>query len=75
MEKGEADGMQTFDQSLFQLFSDGKIDIKTALSYADSRSNLEWKINFGGGVNDAETEKGNGALKYPSNPDDLPEMN
>ncbi|MDH5485501.1 MAG: PilT/PilU family type 4a pilus ATPase, partial [Gammaproteobacteria bacterium] len=50
MEKGEADGMQTFDQSLYTLFSDGKIDLKTALSYADSRSNLEWKINFGGGV-------------------------
>lgn len=54
MEKGEADGMQTFDQSLFQLYQDGKIDIKTALSYADSRSNLEWKINFGGGVKKSE---------------------
>jgi len=75
MEKGEADGMQTFDQSLYQLFSEGKIDIKTALSHADSRSNLEWKINFGGGVKDASKERSKDALQYPDDPDDLPEVN
>lgn len=75
MEKGEADGMQTFDQSLFQLFSEGKIDIKTALSHADSRSNLEWKINFGGGVKDASKERSKDALQYPDDPNDLPEVN
>ena len=74
MEKGEADGMQTFDQSLYQLFTDGKIDIKTALSYADSRSNLEWKINFGGGVKDMSKEESKDALAFPDNPDDLPEV-
>ncbi|RDH82886.1 MAG: type IV pili twitching motility protein PilT [endosymbiont of Galathealinum brachiosum] len=74
MEKGEADGMQTFDQSLYQLFSDGKIDIKTALSYADSRSNLEWKINFGGGVKEMSDEKENETLQFSTNPDDLPEV-
>ncbi len=72
MEKGEADGMQTFDQSLYQLFEDGKIDIKTALSYADSRSNLEWKINFGGGVTDIKEE--NEELPFASGPDELPEV-
>lgn len=75
MEKGEADGMQTFDQSLYQLFSEGKIDIKTALSHADSRSNLEWKINFGGGVKDASQERSKDALQYPDDPNDLPEVN
>ncbi len=75
MEKGEADGMQTFDQSLYQLFQEGKIDIKTALSYADSRSNLEWKINFGGGVKEAGKDEHNDTLQFPSNPDDLPEVN
>ena len=74
MEKGEADGMQTFDQSLYQLFTDGKIDIKTALSYADSRSNLEWKINFGGGVKDMSKEESKDTLAFPDNPDDLPEV-
>jgi len=74
MEKGEADGMQTFDQSLYQLFTDGKIDIKTALSYADSRSNLEWKINFGGGVKEMSEAKENDTLQFSTNMDDLPEV-
>jgi len=49
MEKGSQEGMQTFDQALFDLFKMGKVDIADALNYADSRTNLEWKINFGGG--------------------------
>jgi len=48
MEKGEATGMQTFDQSLYHLYKSDIITIKSALSYADSSTNLEWKINFGG---------------------------
>jgi twitching motility protein PilU len=39
--------MLTFDQSLFKLFKDGLIDLEEALSNADSRTNLEAKINFG----------------------------
>jgi len=72
MEKGEADGMQTFDQSLYQLFLEGKIDIQTALSYADSRSNLEWKINFGGGVGTESRPRENGVDQFSSDPDELP---
>lgn len=49
MEKGGTEGMQTYDQALFDLFKHGKIDINDALNFADSRTNLEWKINFGGG--------------------------
>ena len=74
MEKGEADGMQTFDQSLYQLFLDGKIDIQTALSYADSRSNLEWKINFGGGAGQESRPRENGVAQFSSDPDELPEV-
>ncbi len=48
MEKGDTAGMQTFDQSLYDLYKSDKISIKNALAYADSSSNLEWKINFGG---------------------------
>ena len=48
MEKGDTTGMQTFDQSLYNLYKDDKITIKNALDYADSSTNLEWKINFGG---------------------------
>ena len=74
MEKGEADGMQTFDQSLYQMFQDGKIDIQTALSYADSRSNLEWKINFGGGVGQESRPRENGIEQFSKDPDELPEV-
>ncbi len=75
MEKGEADGMQTFDQSLYNLFKQGKIDIKTALSHADSRSNLEWKINFGGGVAELDQNRKEDTLQFPTGTDDLPEVN
>lgn len=50
MEKGGESGMQTFDQSLFELFRNGKIEWEAALDNADSRTNLEWKLNFGGGA-------------------------
>ena len=75
MEKGEADGMQTFDQSLYDLFKRGQIDLKTALSYADSRGNLEWKINFGGGVKEIDASKAGDTLQFQSGTDDLPEVN
>ena len=40
-------GMQSFDQALFDLYRRGAISMEEALSNADSRSNLEAKINFG----------------------------
>ena len=39
--------MQTFDQCLFRLYKGGQIDLEEALNNADSRTNLEAKINFG----------------------------
>ncbi|MDR3417877.1 MAG: PilT/PilU family type 4a pilus ATPase [Nevskia sp.] len=47
MEQASDRNTQTFDQSLFKLYKDGKIDLEEALSNADSRTNLEAKINFG----------------------------
>ncbi len=40
-------GMQSFDMSLYQLYLDGKVSLEEAISNADSRTNLEAKINFG----------------------------
>lgn len=40
-------GMQSFDNSMYQLYRDGKIDLETALANADSATDLEAKINFG----------------------------
>lgn len=40
--------MQSFDQSLHALYKAGQIDLEAALANADSRTNLEARINFGG---------------------------
>jgi twitching motility protein PilU len=40
-------GIQDFDTALYSLFRDGRIDLEEALVNADSRTNLETKINFG----------------------------
>ena len=36
-----------FDTALFDLFKQGKVTLEEAISHADSRTNLEAKINFG----------------------------
>ncbi len=40
-------GMQNFDAALYALVKAGKIDMEEALVSADSRANLETRINFG----------------------------
>src|SRR6201996_91294 len=40
-------GMQHFDTALYNLVREGRIELEEALSSADSRTNLEAKINFG----------------------------
>ena len=47
MEQSSASGMQSFDDALHALWKQGRIDLQEALDNADSRSNLEAKINFG----------------------------
>jgi twitching motility protein PilU len=64
MGKGEAAGMRTFDQSLYDLFKSDKISIKNALAFADSSTDLEWRINFGGGVK--QDARASEELKLPS---------
>lgn len=40
-------GMQSFDKALYGLYTEGKVTMEEALSNADSRADLEAKINFG----------------------------
>lgn len=47
MEDSGQKGMQTFDMALFNLYKEGRIELEEALNNADSRTNLEAKINFG----------------------------
>jgi twitching motility protein PilU len=40
-------GIQSFDLALFNLYKAGRVPLEEALANADSRANLEAKINFG----------------------------
>lgn len=59
IEKGDVDGMHTFDQSLAALYQDGKITRENALDHATSKNNLEWMLNFDkdSKANNFETDK------------------
>ena len=58
MESSLQEGMQSFDQALFRLYKDGKIDLEEALRSADSRDGLSLRIRLSegsdtlGGAND-----------------------
>ena len=45
--QGRERGVQSFDVALLNLFKQNRIELEEALANADSRSNLEAKINFG----------------------------
>src|SRR5690606_26834996 len=49
MDKSLQDGMQTFDQCLYRLYKEGKIDLEEALRKADSRDGLSLKIRLSEG--------------------------
>lgn len=46
MEESGSRGMKSFDNALFDLYKEGKVSLEEALKNADSRNNLENKINF-----------------------------
>ncbi|OGT54896.1 MAG: type IV pili twitching motility protein PilT [Gammaproteobacteria bacterium RIFCSPHIGHO2_12_FULL_63_22] len=50
MDKSLQEGMHTFDQSLFRMYKDGKIDLEEALKKADSRDGLALKIRLAEGA-------------------------
>jgi twitching motility protein PilU len=46
MDKSLQEGMQTFDQSLYRLYKDGRIELEEALNKSDSRDGLALKIRL-----------------------------
>ncbi|MET0332445.1 MAG: PilT/PilU family type 4a pilus ATPase [Dyella sp.] len=46
MDKSLQEGMQTFDQSLYRLYKDGRITLEEALNKSDSRDGLALKIRL-----------------------------
>ena len=49
MDKSLQEGMHTFDQSLFKMYKEGKIELEEALKKADSRDGLALKIRLAEG--------------------------
>jgi twitching motility protein PilU len=47
MGRSSEQGMQTFDQALFELYSEGQITYEDALAYADSANDLRLMIKLG----------------------------
>ena len=47
MQESGQRGMQTFDDALYGLYKDGRITLEEALGNADSKTNMEARINFG----------------------------
>src|SRR6202035_5091642 len=64
---GTERGMLSFDSSLYNLVREGRIELEEALSSADSRTNLEAKINFGRGSGAASAARSRHGAKLLSN--------
>ncbi len=56
MTKSSEQGMQTFDQALFKLYSSGEISYEAALAHADSPNDLRLMIKLGSDAEDAPME-------------------
>ncbi len=48
MARGNQEGMQTFDQALYEFYKEGIITMETAVAYADSPNDLKLKIKMEG---------------------------
>jgi len=49
MKSSEEQGMQTFDQALFNLYNEGEISYEDALLYADSKNEVRLMIKLSEG--------------------------
>jgi twitching motility protein PilU len=58
MEQSMAEGSQTFEMDIARLITDGTVDKKEGLAYADSPTNLQWRLqNTAAGKNQAAVEE------------------
>ncbi|HWU85012.1 MAG TPA: PilT/PilU family type 4a pilus ATPase [Rhodocyclaceae bacterium] len=61
MQKSLSPGSQTFEQALYEMYSNGTISLEEALGAADSANNLQWLIN--NTQHKGGNSHGNGAAK------------
>jgi twitching motility protein PilU len=57
MEQSMAEGSQTFEQDIARLIMEGVVDKKEGLAYADSPTNLQWRLQNDFTGKDAEREE------------------
>lgn len=55
MTRSNAQGMQTYDQALFNLYVQGKISYETALKYAESENEVRLMIKLSKGIKGVDT--------------------
>jgi twitching motility protein PilU len=67
MEKAMAEGSQTFEQDIARLIVEGVVDKKEGLAYADSPTNLQWRLQ-----NDFAGKDVNAAQQAEDEQDDEP---
>ncbi|NOY65989.1 MAG: PilT/PilU family type 4a pilus ATPase [Gammaproteobacteria bacterium] len=72
MEKSRTLGMQTFDQALFDLYKEGRIDEDEAIRNADSANNLRLKISLSEGRSEDMGNDSNFSLNTHDDEADLP---
>jgi twitching motility protein PilU len=76
MEKGEQQGMKTFDSALYDLYKLGKISYEEALKNADSKNNVRLRIQLadgkGGEDADLDSDDDSGGLSLVTRDDDRP---
>lgn len=66
MERSLQEGMQTFDQALYRLYKEGKIELEEALRKADSRDGLSLKIRLSEGGADEHDPYADAFVATPS---------
>jgi twitching motility protein PilU len=67
MEKSMAEGSQTFEQDIARLIVEGVVDKKEGLAYADSPTNLQWRLQ-----NDFASKASMAAQEAEDDADDEP---
>ena len=76
MEKGEQQGMKTFDSALYDLYKQGRISYEETLKNADSKNNVRLRIQLadgkGGDDSDLDSDDLTGGLSLVTRDDDRP---
>ncbi len=66
MKQGVQEGMQTFDQAIYDCYVQGKITYETAIAYADSANDVRLRIKAEGVGAPVEEDAGKSAFKLRS---------